>query len=153
MSISIRTPDEGDFFAWLGLYEGYAEVYQVALTDEKALRLWTWLTDSGHAERALVAVDEHGELVGLVHFHTFPRPLESSNGMFIDDLFVLPAERHHGVGRALIDAVVETAKEHQCDTVRWFSTPSETEARALYDEITAASDLRVYDRALEPVTA
>jgi len=153
MSISIRTPNEGDFFAWLGLYEGYAEVYQVALTDEKALRLWTWLTDSGHTENALVAVDETGELAGLVHFHTFPRPLESTNGMFIDDLFVRPDDRHNGIGRALIDAVFEAAAEHRCDTVRWLSAPDDTTARALYDEVAQTSDLVMYDRALEPANA
>lgn len=153
MSISIRTPNEGDFFAWLGLYEGYAQTYQVALTDEKALRLWTWLTDAAHTENALIAVDDNGDLVGLVHFHTFPRPLQSTNGMFIDDVFVQEDARRHGVGRALIDAVVEAAGQQRCDTVRWISAPTDADARALYDEVAAASDLIVYERVLVPAEA
>jgi Sortase and related acyltransferases len=153
MSISIRTPNEGDFFAWLGLYEGYAEIYQVALTDEKALRLWTWLTDVAHAEHGLVAVDDNGDLLGLVHFHTFPRPLESTNGVFIDDVFVLPDARHQGVGRALIDTVFETAKQQRCDTVRWANAPEDSDARALYDDLGAPSELVMYERQLVPAEA
>lgn len=153
MSISIRTPDESDFFAWLGLYEGYAEGYQVALTDEKALRLWTWLVDERHPESGLVAVDDSGELVGLVHFHTFPRPLASTNGIFVDDVFVRPDDRRSGVARALIDAVVEVAKQQHCDTVRWAAAPDDADARALYDEVAQPSDLVLYERSLVPVSA
>ena len=95
---------DGDFFAWLDLYEKYAEFYETQLTDQKALLLWSWLTAPEHEEDGLVAVD--GErLVGLAHVREFARPLEGDRGLFLDDLYVLEEERGKGVGHALIDAV------------------------------------------------
>ena len=48
MSIEVRPVRDGDFFAWLDLYAKYAEFYETELTDQKALVLWSWLTDPDH---------------------------------------------------------------------------------------------------------
>ncbi|WP_051142590.1 GNAT family N-acetyltransferase [Gryllotalpicola ginsengisoli] len=90
MSIVIRDPRDSDFFPWLTLYEGYAAARGVELTEQKALLLWTWLTDPANVERALVAVDDEAGLVGLAHFRSFPRPLDGDFGVFVDAFHVAP---------------------------------------------------------------
>jgi len=134
MSITIRTPTDGDFFAWLGLYEGYAAFYNVQLTDERALLLWSWLTDANHEENVLVAAED-GELVGLAHFREFARPLEADRSIAIDDLYVADGKRRTGVGRQLIDAITDLARGKGFGVVQWVTAPDNGEAQKLYDSV------------------
>lgn len=146
MSVTIRTPSEADFFPWLGLYEGYAKFYGETLTDQKALVLWSWLTDPAHPESVLVAADdESGELVGLAHFREFPRPLEARTGYFIDDLYVSNDARKAGVGGALIEAVRGLAVEKGSDVVQWITARDNDTARALYDSVAKPTEWVTYE--------
>lgn len=144
MSITIRTPTDGDFFAWLGLYEGYAAFYNVQLTDERALLLWSWLSDANHEENVLVAVDE-GDLVGLVHFREFSRPLEADRGIVIDDLYVAEEKRHTGVAQQLINAVTEQARSKNLGVVQWITAADNDEAQKLYDKVAERTDWITYE--------
>lgn len=144
MGITIREPGEGDFFSWLALYEDYAAFYGRQLTDQVALLVWSWLTDAAHTERGLVAVDDEGALVGLVHFHEVPRPLDGRQALHIDDLFVLEEQREQGHGRALIQAVAARGAESAIDLVEWIATPADADVRGFYDEIADASEVVVY---------
>ncbi|HEY5224543.1 MAG TPA: GNAT family N-acetyltransferase [Microbacteriaceae bacterium] len=144
MSITIRTPSDGDFFDWLGLYEEYAQFYEEPLTDQRALQLWSWLTDASHEENGLVAVDD-GSLVGLVHFREFTRPLEADQGSYIDDLFVKDDARHTGVGRALIDAVSDRARAAGHGVVQWITAADNAEAQRLYDDVATRTPWVTYE--------
>ncbi|MEO8907659.1 MAG: GNAT family N-acetyltransferase [Microbacteriaceae bacterium] len=144
MSITIRTPSDADFFDWLGLYEGYAEFYEEPLTDQRALQLWSWLTDASHEENALVAVDD-GSLVGLVHFREFTRPLEADRGSYIDDLFVQGDARNTGVGRALIAAVTDRARAAGLGVVQWITAPDNEDAQRLYDDVATPTPWVTYE--------
>lgn len=144
MGITIREPGEGDFFSWLALYEDYAAFYGRGLTDQGALLVWSWLTDAAHTERGLVAVDDEGALVGLVHFHDVPRPLDGRHALQIDDLFVLEEQRQQGHGRSLIEAVAAVGAESGIDIVEWIAKPADTDVRSFYDEIAEASEVVVY---------
>jgi len=134
MSIEVRPVADGDFFAWLDLYERYAAFYDVQLTDQKALLLWSWLTAPEHEEEGLVAVDGD-RIVGLIHLREFARPLEADRGLFIDDLFVAEEERSKGIGRALIDAARERASERGLGVVQWITAHDNETAQSVYDEV------------------
>ncbi|NNC10832.1 GNAT family N-acetyltransferase [Planctomonas sp. JC2975] len=144
MGITIREPAEGDFFSWLALYEDYATYYERALTDQGALLVWSWLTDAARAERGLVAVDDDGALIGLVHYHEVPRPLDGDHALHIDDLFVLEEHREQGFGRALIEAVATVGAEFGTPLVQWLAKQDDPDARSFYDEIADASTVVVY---------
>lgn len=144
MSITIRTPTDGDFFAWLGLYEGYAAFYNVQLTDERALLLWSWLSDVNHEENVLVAADD-GELVGLVHFREFSRPLEADRSIAIDDLYVAEDKRRSGVAQQLIDAVVKQARGKGLGVVQWITAADNEEAQKLYDKVAERTNWLTYE--------
>ena len=149
MSITVRPAADGDFFAWLGLYEKYAAFYETALTDEKALLVWSWLIDPGHEESALVAIDDEAddgnELVGLAHYREFARPLETDRGLFLDDLYVDEAVRGHGAGKALIEAVRDIAQERKLGVVQWITAPDNETAIHLYDELGSRTSWVTYE--------
>jgi GNAT superfamily N-acetyltransferase len=68
--------------------------------------------------RVLIA-EWNGEPVGFAlyffNFSTFVgRP-----GMYLEDLFVRPARRSHGIGRALLRALARIAQERNCGRMEW----------------------------------
>jgi len=144
MSIEVRPVTDGDFFAWLDLYEKYAEFYDTKLTDQKALLLWSWLTAPEHEEEGLIAVDD-GRIVGLAHFREFARPLESDRGLFLDDLYVLEEERGKGVGHTLIDAVRSRAQQRGLGVVQWITADDNSEARSVYDSVANRTSWVTYE--------
>lgn len=131
MTIAIREPRDSDFFPWLSLYEAYTAARGAALTEQKALLLWTWLSDPTHVESALIAVGDEGDVIGLAHFHTFPRPLEGDSGVFIDALYVGAEVRDESVGNTLLDAVRGYAVARGAGVVRWTKSEGEQLAEAL----------------------
>jgi GNAT superfamily N-acetyltransferase len=61
----------------------------------------------------------HGEPAGFalyfLNFSTFVgRP-----GLYLEDLFVRPAQRAHGIGRALLRALARIARECGCGRMEW----------------------------------
>ncbi|SFN53789.1 GNAT family N-acetyltransferase [Mycetocola miduiensis] len=148
MTFEIRNTRDRDFFNWLPLFADYGDFYGTPVPDEKALLVWSWITDETHDLSALIAQDEDGTLVGLAHYRTFPRPLAGGTGIYIDDLFVSPEARGNGIATALIDRVTEIARDQRSDIIRWITAPDNDEARVLYDKVAARTNWVTYDRAV-----
>jgi GNAT superfamily N-acetyltransferase len=51
----------------------------------------------------------------------------------MNDLFVDPSARGEGVGRALIEAAAEVARERGSTRLEWSTAPDNTTAQRLYD--------------------
>jgi len=59
------------------------------------------------------------EVVGYAMFyHTFSTLL-GKRGLYLEDLFVVPAFRKRGVGRRLLSAVARIAVERRCGRLEW----------------------------------
>lgn len=144
MSIEIRPVKDGDFFAWLDLYAKYAEFYETELTGQRALVLWSWLTDAEHEELGYVAVDGD-RIVGLAHVREFARPLEGDRGLFLDDLYVLEDERGKGIGRQLIAAVRSLAEERRLGVVQWITAADNAAAQRVYDSVASKTTWVTYE--------
>jgi GNAT superfamily N-acetyltransferase len=145
MDFEIRNTRDRDFFNWLPLFADYGTFYGTPVPDEKALLVWSWITEETHGLSALVAQDADGNLVGLAHYRTFARPLAGGTGIFIDDLFVAPDARGNGIATALIERVTEIARAQRSDIVRWITAPDNDEAQVLYDKVAARTDWVTYD--------
>ncbi len=144
MSIEIRPVKDGDFFAWLDLYTKYAEFYETELTDQRALVLWSWLTDAEHEELGYVAIDGD-RIVGLAHVREFARPLEGDRGLYLDDLYVLEDERGKGIGRQLIAAVRSLAEERRLGVVQWITAADNAAAQRVYDSVASKTAWVTYE--------
>lgn len=131
MSIQVRPLGDNDFFTWLGLFEGYSEFYESKLTDEKALRVWSWIIDKGHELDGAVAVNEDGDFIGFAHYREYPRTLTADRGLFLDDLFVVPDARGAGVGKALLDFVKQFASDHQLGQIQLITAADNETAQHL----------------------
>jgi GNAT superfamily N-acetyltransferase len=68
--------------------------------------------------RVLIA-EWNGEPAGFaLYFFNFST-FVGKPGIYLEDLFVRPALRSHGIGRALLRALARTARERDCGRLEW----------------------------------
>lgn len=137
MTVTIKPLAERDFFAWYALFTEYATSADIQLTDEHAMRVWTKLqSDDAHA---VVATDQGGDTVGLVHFVVLDRLLQGDSTVLIEDLYVAEHARRAGVATALVEHVRTRAEDEGRAAVRWVSRPDDPAAKALHDKFAASA--------------
>lgn len=142
----IRPVDETDLDAWRPLWDGYNEFYErsgvTGLPDEVTAMTWKRFFDPEEPMYALVA--DEGVIVGITHylFHHSTTRIESV--CYLRDLFTLPSERGKGIGRALIEAVSETAHAHGVESVYWQTHETNAAGRRLYDSVAKNEGFIVY---------
>ncbi len=145
MTTTVRRVDDDEFFTWLDLYAGYGEFYETPLTDEKAVLVWSWLTDPSHELEAYFALNEAGEPIGLAHVRVFSRPLAGSRGLFLDDLFVAPDARGEGAATAILETLRTRALDEGLSVVRWITAADNEAAKRVYDRLAQKTEWVTYD--------
>jgi len=142
--INIKPLEASHYEAWYQLYQGYADHYQVVLTESSALTTWSWLMDPSHPLTGLVAVRD-GAPLGLAHFRAMPSPLRGREIGFLDDLFVDPAERGAGIASLLLEALRAEAAEKGWPVIRWITRDDNYRARTVYDRHAVKTDWNTYE--------
>lgn len=102
MSIVIRAARETDCALILSFIRGLAEYEKLAhevIADEPALRATLF---GARPAAEVVIAEDGGEPVGFALFFTSYSTFLARPGLYLEDLFVLPAARGRGVGQALM---------------------------------------------------
>lgn len=144
-TVAIRELGSSDRAAWDVLWAGYLEYYEHALEPAITEVVWRRLMDPADQPYGLVAVDGE-QIVGFVHYHFHLSTWSVAGYCYLEDLFVSPAARGKGAGRALIEAVYRAADARGATRVYWHTDTSNTQARALYDKIADLSPFVQYRR-------
>ena len=142
-TVEVRPARPDDERAWRVLWDGYCEFYEAEVPPEVTAATWRRLLEPGEPVEGLVA-ERDGEVVGFVNCVLHPSTWGTADACYLEDLFVSPAARGSGAGRALIEAVVERAKSRGWDKVYWHTREDNSRARALYDSFTQADDFVRY---------
>ncbi|MDH4458094.1 MAG: GNAT family N-acetyltransferase [Nevskia sp.] len=80
---------------------------------------------------------EDGEPVGFaLYFHNFSTFL-SRRGLYLEDLFVEPAQRGKGYGKALLQRLAHIAVERGCGRLEWSVLDWNAPAIGLYESLGA----------------
>lgn len=145
MTVTIRPVARDDRARWEELFRSYAAFYKVDIADAAVDAVWDWIHD-GKAEffGDLAVSAEDGATVGLVHYWPMFRPLAGKRTCYLSDLYVDPAIRGQGAGRALIDHVRAYAAREGLSDVRWLTQEFNYAARRLYDSYAPKSDFIMY---------
>ena len=154
-AVTVRSIRLSDFDQWLPLWEGYNAFYgrsgPTALAPEITQTTWARFFDSQEPMHALVA-ESDGRLCGLTHYLFHRSTILLAPTCYLQDLFTDTAQRRHGVGRALIDAVYDAASAAGSSRVYWHTHTTNQTARKLYDQLAEDSGFVVYRKQLgEPV--
>jgi GNAT superfamily N-acetyltransferase len=127
------------------MWRDYLAFYHTELPPEVYDHHLARLTAPEGDFRALVAEGEGG-LLGLVHFLFHQHGWRIAGTCYLQDLFVAPAARGTGLGRALIEAVYAAADARGIPSVYWLTQTGNATARQLYDRIADPTDFMVYRR-------
>jgi GNAT superfamily N-acetyltransferase len=143
MDLKIRELKETDKERWLELWAGYLKFYNSNLSPEQTEFTWKRLINNEQKMYGFVAEDENG-VIGFTHCLFRPSTWTQTDYCYLEDLFVDPNIRGRGVGRALMNRVIELAKEKNSKRVYWTTQEFNTTARVLYDSITSVSEFIQY---------
>jgi len=143
----VRPLEVRDKQAWRRLFKAYIDFYEATVAEDVIDTTWQrWLDGGEGAHVALVAVDDTDTPLGLAHV-LFHRSTWSAKGYcYLEDLFVDPALRKKGAGRALIEAVYREADARGCTRTYWVTQEFNAAARALYDQVATRAPFVQYRR-------
>lgn len=81
----------------------------------------------------LIGAWRGGDLVGYACLYWTFTSLVPAAIVLMNDLYVVPAARGQGVGRALIEASAAVARERGAYRLTWVTAPDNEAAQRLYD--------------------
>jgi GNAT superfamily N-acetyltransferase len=147
----VRPIRRDDYAGWRPLWDGYNAFYgrhdETALDERVTAQTWERFFDAGERVHAFVA-ELDGRIVGIVHFLFHHSTSRLADVCYLQDLFTEEACRGRGIGRALIQAVYDTAKNDGSSRVYWSTQASNTAGRALYDKVAQHHGFIVYSHEL-----
>ena len=143
MTLTIRAIEEKDKNQWLKLWAGYLEFYKSTISLEQTDLTWKRLINNELKMFGFVAESEEG-VIGFTHCLFRPSTWTETDYCYLEDLFVDPNIRGKGIGRALMNKVIELAKEKKSKRVYWTTQEFNKTARVLYDSITPVSEFVQY---------
>jgi ribosomal protein S18 acetylase RimI-like enzyme len=95
---------------------------------------------SAAAGRMLVAVDAADRPLGYVTLHTTYETEFAARGAYLGDLYVAPAARRQGLGRALVAAAVASVREEGGVFLWWTALRRNAAAHAFYRALGAEDE-------------
>ena len=135
MSVVIREATPADAPAVLALVRELAEFERLShevVGDEAMLRD---ALAAGHS--AALLAEEDGVPIGLaLYFHNFSTFL-ARRGLYLEDLYVKPASRKRGLGRALLRRLAQIAVERGCGRFEWAVLDWNLDAMRFYESLGA----------------
>ncbi|MEI6649075.1 MAG: GNAT family N-acetyltransferase [Actinomycetes bacterium] len=143
MAIQVRPLAAQDKQVWDQLFDGYLIFYKTDLSSEQIALTWNRLLDPEYNSFGLVAIVD-GVVLGLTHYSFQTSTWALKNYCYLEDLFVSTESRGQGIGRALIDAVLEIAKVEGSSRLYWATDKSNVTAQKLYDTYGPESGILQY---------
>lgn len=139
----IRDPAPHDEGAWRVLWAGYCAFYETSVAEAVTAGTWTRILTPESPLFGRIA-EWKGEVAGFTVSVLHQGSWTLDPICYLEDLFVAPKARGHGIGRALIADLVACAKERGWSQLYWHTQRGNVPARRLYDKFAVADDFVRY---------
>lgn len=136
MAALIRDIVEDDHAAWLALWGDYCRFYRAEVPAAVTAHTWEMILDPTAPVRALAA-EVDGAVTGFANYVVHPYTWSIRPACYLEDLFVAETARGAGLGRAMIQTLLDRAGSEGWGRVYWMTEETNGAARALYDRFTA----------------
>ena len=131
--IEIAPITASEFEELLPLIAAYQRFYEVEDIDDGRNRSFFRRFLGPSEDGLLLGARSEGRLVGYACLYWHFSSLEACESVLMNDLYVDESVRGQGVGRALIEASAEVARERKVPFVEWSTAPDNETAQRLYD--------------------
>jgi GNAT superfamily N-acetyltransferase len=128
---------DGEFEELLPLIAAYQRFYEVEGIDEARNRAFFRRFLAPSEDGLLLGARRDGQLLGYACLYWHFSSLEAVESVLMNDLYISEEARGQGVGRALIEATAEVARERGAPFVEWSTAPDNHTAQRLYDSMTS----------------
>jgi GNAT superfamily N-acetyltransferase len=147
-AVTVRPLGPGEFEAWAPLWQGYLDFYRASVPEWTTRLTFARLTGGPPEPMGGFLAWRGEEAIGMVNWVDHRSCWTSGDYCYLQDLFVNPARRARGVGRALIAAVNHAARVRGCSRVYWLTHETNTDAMTLYDQVADRSGFIQYRQLL-----
>jgi len=133
----VRDIREADAKDWRRLWSGYNDYYEKAVPPEVTAQTLRRLLDPNAPLIGRIAEKDDriaGFSISVLHESSW----SSSSVCYLEDLFVDPDVRGAGVGRALIQDLIDLGRARGWSRLYWHTQTNNERARRLYDSFVAA---------------
>ncbi len=146
MTVLVRPLEAADEADWRRLWTGYLDFYETALPEAVYASSFARMLSGAASEFHGLIAEVDGKPCGLAHYLFHRHGWRIENVCYLQDLYVDPALRGRGVGRALIEAVYAAADTAGAPSVYWLTQQFNAAARQLYDRIGTVTPFIKYAR-------
>ena len=133
----IRSALPSDEPAWRRLWRLYCEFYEADIGEDVTRRTWKRILDPDSAVMCLLA-EVDGKVYGFAHCVVHENTWEIQPVCYLEDLFVDPAARRHGIGTALVEWLRNAMRAEGWARLYWMTQEDNAQARRLYDQFVQA---------------
>jgi GNAT superfamily N-acetyltransferase len=122
-----------DYEQLLPLIAAYQRFYEVEEIDEERNRAFFRRFLAPSDDGLLLGARAEGAFLGYACLYWHFSSTLAAETVLLNDLFVAPGSRGAGLGRALIEAAAEVARERGAAHLQWATAPDNHTAQRLYD--------------------
>jgi GNAT superfamily N-acetyltransferase len=133
----IRSALPADEAAWRKLWRGYCDFYEAQLGEDVTQRTWKRILDPDSAVMCIVA-EVDGQVYGFANCVVHENTWETQAVCYLEDLYVMPSARGHGIGKALIEWLRNSMRAEGWARLYWMTREDNADARKLYDQFAQA---------------
>lgn len=137
MTLTVREAMPSDAAAILRFVRELAD-YEKALHEVEATEetVRSSIFGDGSVTRALIS-ERDGEAIGMAVYFFSYSTWQAKNGLYLEDLYVTPAARGSGAGKALLRRLAQIALEKGCGRFEWSVLDWNEPAIRVYEAIGA----------------
>ncbi len=140
MALTIRKIEARDEPRWRTLFDSYTRFYEREPVEAITLHAWVRIMegarDPAKPVHAIVADDAERGVIGIANYILHDNISALAPVCYLQDLFVEPGLRAHGVGEQLIDWLVAEMQSQGWARLYWNTKENNYRARGLYDKYT-----------------
>jgi ribosomal protein S18 acetylase RimI-like enzyme len=142
-TLLIRDARPEDEAHWRRLWSGYVAFYESEVSEAVTAATWRRLLAPNSNMLGRIA-EWQGDVAGFTVSVLHPGSWTLTPACYLEDLFVDPEARGHGIGQALIEDLITMARQRGWSRLYWHTRQSNDAARRLYDKFAAADDFVRY---------